>query len=193
MPEIRIQDLLETINKDGIEKGEEQARKIISEANEKAAAIIRDAEGNSRSMIEAAKAECDTFVKQGNAALRQAADNVCISLKSELNGMIAKVVRKTLESKMRSDGMIELIREALKVNPSRNVVLELSRNMFDFCSNSLHDEISKGLEIKASDAVRSGFRLSERNGSGYYDFSADELVGLVMPYLSDSLTNALKG
>ena len=193
MPEIRIQDLLETINKDGIEKGEEQAKRIVSEANEKAAAIIRDAEDKSRSMIEAARTECDTFVKQGNAALRQAADNVCISLKSELNGMIAKVVRKTLESKMHSDGMVELVREALKENPSKNVVLELSRNMFDYCSNSLRDEISKGLEIKVSDAVRSGFRLSERNGSGYYDFSTDELVGLIMPYLSDSLSNALKG
>ncbi len=193
MPEIQIQELLEAINRDGIEKGEAEAKRIMADAAAKADLIIREAEEKSKAMISAAKAECDVFVKQGQAALGQAARNVCLSLKSELNGMLGNVIRKSLAPALHSDSIVGLVREAMKSVPSQNVVLELSKDAYEVCANALHDEISKGLEVRIGTAVRTGFRLSEKDGSGYYDFSEDELIGLIMPYLSDSLNDALKG
>ena len=48
-------------------------------------------------------------------------------------------------------------------------------------------EISKGLEFRASKRVSSGFRISEKDGSGYIEISPDKCQELLYPYLSDSL------
>ena len=46
----------------------------------------------------------------------------------------------------------------------------------------LAEEIKNGLEIRAAKNVKHGFRLAEKDGSGYFDCSDDAIMEMLMPY-----------
>ena len=52
-------------------------------------------------------------------------------------------------------------------------------------------EIAKGMEFRTSASISSGFRIAEKDGSGYVDYSDEECTRLLFPYLSDSLKEIL--
>ena len=49
----------------------------------------------------------------------------------------------------------------------------------------LAQEIQKGLEIRISSGVRTGFRLAAKDGSGYFDCSDEEITAMLRPYFSE--------
>jgi V/A-type H+/Na+-transporting ATPase subunit E len=53
--------------------------------------------------------------------------------------------------------------------------------------SALSDKIKEGLEIKAVPTVTTGFRIAEKDGSGFYDFSAEETASLMAPFLSPAI------
>ena len=58
-------------------------------------------------------------------------------------------------------------------------------------SKTFASEIAAGLEFRPSQSVQAGFRISEKDGSGYIDVSAEKCQELLFPYLSDSLKSIL--
>ena len=57
---------------------------------------------------------------------------------------------------------------------------------------ALKSQISKGLEIKADASLSSGFRIGTKDGSAFYDFSAEEVAGLFSSYLNPKTTELMK-
>ena len=51
----------------------------------------------------------------------------------------------------------------------------------------LADKIRAGLEIRPSRSVRAGFRLSSKDGSGYFDCTDEQIAEMLMPFFN-SLT-----
>ena len=48
------------------------------------------------------------------------------------------------------------------------------------------------MEIKADDSLSSGFRIGAKDGSAFYDFSAEEVAGLFSSYLNPRTTELMK-
>ena len=123
--------------------------------------------------------------------LRQAEENVCLEMKKSLNSMIASVIKKEANSQMLSNKVFEFVKEAIKERHSSDYVLKLSDELVKSASSALFDEIKNGLVIEGFGKANKGFRLKEKDGSGYYDFSIDELVSLMQGYLSKSVDDAI--
>jgi V/A-type H+-transporting ATPase subunit E len=95
--DIRLQELLEKIRKDGIEAAESDAAKLLAEAEEKRKSIIADAEREAKALVEKAKADADRFEEAGKAALEQASRNLVISFRTEVASVLAAIVRTETE------------------------------------------------------------------------------------------------
>jgi len=61
-----------------------------------------------------------------------------------------------------------------------------------FFSEKLTGELWKGVELKSSRKLASGFHISNKQGSIYYDFSAEAVAGLLSSYLNPKLAEILK-
>ena len=57
---------------------------------------------------------------------------------------------------------------------------------------SFNARISKGLEIKGYSSLSAGFRIGTKNGSSFYDFSAEEVASLFSSYLNPRTTALMK-
>ena len=54
--------------------------------------------------------------------------------------------------------------------------------------SALKEKIAGGLEIKGDASLSSGFRIGTKDGSAFYDFSAEEVAGLFSAYLNPRTT-----
>jgi V/A-type H+-transporting ATPase subunit E len=62
---------------------------------------------------------------------------------------------------------------------------------------SLASTLKGGLEIKVGKGIDGGFHIAEKDGSAFYDFSAEAVSKLLSaylnPHLAEILSNAAKG
>ena len=87
-----LQSLLEKINSDGVMKANAQRDAIIAGAEAEAAAIIADARKKADEISKEAAAEAETLQKRAESAINQAARDVVLKLKAELESRISAAV-----------------------------------------------------------------------------------------------------
>ncbi|MDR2052080.1 MAG: V-type ATP synthase subunit E, partial [Treponema sp.] len=61
-----------------------------------------------------------------------------------------------------------------------------------FFHEKLSSELKKGLELKSDRNLGAGFRIANKDGSAYYDFSAESVAELLSAYLNPRLAEILQ-
>ena len=193
--EQQIQDLVDSIRKEGVEKARSDAERIISEAEAKAKAIIEDAEKEKVKLLENARASIETERASAEASIRQAARDVSLSLRKSIEDKYSQILRNECSSAMHGDAIVSLLKAVIPAAFTGKDI-EISEHDAEAVSSKLShefaEEIRNGLEFRPSQRVSSGFRISEKDGSGYIDISGEECAELLWPYLSSSLRSLIE-
>lgn len=198
--DIQLQELIEKIKKDGVSSAESAARKIIADAEKKAASIVSDAEVKADSIIKTAKAETDRMEKASEDAIAQAGRNLIISFRDGINKELSSIVNSETEKAMDKDLLKKLIPETVKAWSANLDVDDVSlllpakdlKALETSLKTALKAKISKGLVIKSDASLSAGFRIGSKNGSAFYDFSAEEVAALFSAYLNPKTTEIMK-
>jgi V/A-type H+-transporting ATPase subunit E len=197
--EIQVQELIDRIKKDGVKAATEEANKIKAEANAEAQRIVESAKKEADNLIERAKQDAERSEKAGIAALEQASRNLILAFKDEIQALLNKVINDNVGGNYNDDvlksALPELIKKwADKQGDDLSVILpeaELSR-LQGFFTEKLKSELSKGVELKSNRKLASGFRISNKEGSVYYDFSSEAVAKQLSAYLNPKLAELLK-
>ena len=94
--EQQIQDLVDSIRKEGLEEAEKQRNEIIQKAKAEADRIIKEARDNAAKMIDDAAKECALREQSAKASISQAARDVSLSLREEINRQLAAILSSAL-------------------------------------------------------------------------------------------------
>jgi V/A-type H+-transporting ATPase subunit E len=195
--ELQIQDLVNSIKRDGIEEAEKKAAEIIGEAQEKADDLVRNAKKEAQRIVDEAKKEVAVMKQSGTAAVQQAGRDVMLSLKKQINDQFTRILEQQVSSTFSGKDLVTLIVSVVSsglVTPEDTVV-EINEKQKKQLAESLQHELAKelkaGLEIKVVPSVDIGFRLTAKDGSSYYDFSTDEVVRLLAPFLNTAVRDML--
>lgn len=190
--DVQLQELIDKIKKDGVASAEESAARIIAEAEKKAAGIISDAKAQALDIEKEAKASADRFQKAGEDAVKQASRNLLISFRDGITSELKAIVEDQTAAAYSKDLLVKLIPETVKAWASKSDTDELSvllseKDLAELeggLKGALKDEISKGLVIKGDKTLVSGFRIGAKDGSAYYDYSAEAVASLFASYLN---------
>ncbi len=188
----QIQDLVASIRKDGIAVAQEEANALLAAAKKEADEIIAKAKREADSLLSSAKREIDTHQKNAHASLQQASRDVQISLKATIIEQLDRLLVDAVDAALKPKELLSLIVAVVeKAGDSGSKVVELDEKTLEALAKSLPAALTKemeaGLEIKPSKRVTSGFRLVEKDGSFFFDFSNDEIASLLKPYLSPAI------
>ena len=200
MMDVQLQELIDKIKRDGVSSAENEAKEIVSKAEKQAAAILKEAEEKADSIIKNARAETERMEKASEDAITQAGRNLIISFRDGINKELSALVSAETEKVFDKDLLKKLVPETVKAwaaNPdAKDVSVLLSakdlKALESGFKTALKTQISKGLEIKADASLASGFRIGAKDGSAFYDFSADEVAGLFSAYLNPRTTELMK-
>ena len=188
--EQQIQDLVASIRKEGIDNAKAEADRIIQEAQAKADAIVKEAEKEREKMISDAEKSIALEKSSSEATIRQAARDVSLSLKKSIEDEYSKILAAAISREMHGSNLVSIISAVLSGDLSGKAVelpAEDLKALSAELSKTFASEIASGLEFRPSQSVQAGFRISEKDGSGYIEISPDKCQELLYPYLSDSL------
>ena len=197
--DIQVQELIDKIKKEGIEAASQEVARIKREAEAEARQIVESAKKEADELISRGKQDAERSEKAGIAALEQASRNLILAFKGEIQNLLDKIVEAQVGEAYKDDVLKATLPELLKSWAAKGddklaLLLpesELSK-LEGFFKEKLVKELGKGVELKANKALNVGFHISNKDGSVYYDFSAESVAELLAAYLNPRLAEILK-
>ncbi|MDR2447093.1 MAG: V-type ATP synthase subunit E [Treponema sp.] len=197
--DIQLQELIDKIKKDGIASASAEAAKLKSQAEAEAKRIVETAKKEADAIIDAAKADAGRMEKAGVAALEQASRNLTLAFKGEIQCLLDAIVKKETTEAYKEDTLKAALPDILKAWAAKGsddlAVLASERDIKKikgFFDEKLAGALKKGVELKSDRNLPAGFRIAEKDGSAYYDFSADAVAEMLGAYLNPHLAEILK-
>ena len=197
--DVQLQELIDTIKTEGVQTAEKQAEQIVASAEEKAREITGEAEKRAGELIEEARAEQAKLEQSGRETLKQAGRDLILSVQAQFAAMFKSVVNAAAGEAISADILENTIVTVVnawsqgKTDPLDVILSEGDlKQLEQRLRNRLAEQISAGSEIKPSDAVKSGFRVSTKDGALYYDFTVESLAEALSAYVGPRLTAVLK-
>ena len=195
----QLNELIETIKRDGVQTAEKQAEQIVEAARESAQKTVADAERRAREIIAAANAERDKVTAAGEETLKQSARDLVLSVQARLTEMFKAVITESVQSTLGDQVLEKTILAVVEAwtndsDAALSVILseaDLAR-LESVLRDRLREYIEKGVEIRASASVKSGFRVEMKDGTVYYDFTAEAIAEALSIYAGPRLGSLLR-
>jgi V/A-type H+-transporting ATPase subunit E len=201
--DIQVQELIDKIKKDGVESATQEAGRIKLEAEAGAKQIVEAAKKEAAEIVEKGKRDATRLERAGIAALEQASRNLVLAFKGEIQALLDKLVLEQMGVSYNADVLKTVLPEVLKTWTAKGaaeganslaVLLPEATltKLKNFFKEKLASELKKGLELKSDHNLVTGFRIAMKDGSAYYDFSADSVAEMLSAYLNPHLAEILK-
>ncbi|MDR1446197.1 MAG: V-type ATP synthase subunit E [Treponema sp.] len=197
--DIQIQELIDKIKKDAIESGSAEAARIKKAAEGEAQSIVENAKKEAEGIVSRAKTDAERSEKAGNAALGQASRNLLLAFKGEIQALLDKIIEEALSSSYGDDTLKQILPEIVKTwaakgSDTLDIVLAGAdlKKLEGYFTEKLAAELKKGVELKSDRNLAAGFRIVNKDGSAYFDFSAEAVAELLSAYLNPRLAGILK-
>ncbi|MDR2402838.1 MAG: V-type ATP synthase subunit E [Spirochaetaceae bacterium] len=199
--EIQLQELIEKIKRDGVESASGEAARLKSQAEAEAKRIIDSARREAEEIIARAKSDAERTERSGMAALAQASRNLVLAFRGEIESILdAIAVRETTAAydegtlKKVLPDLIEawISRDSAGAAPDLLLPEGVLKSIGAYFDEKLAAELKKGLELKPDRNLSAGFKIANRDGSAYYDFSAESVAELLSAYLNPRLGGIVK-
>ncbi|MDR3145129.1 MAG: V-type ATP synthase subunit E [Treponema sp.] len=197
--EIQLQELIDKIKRDGIESASEEAARLKSQAEAEARRIVEAARKEAETIAVAAKADAERAEKAGIAAVAQASRNLILAFKGEIQAVLDRIVARETAAAYNADvikaALPEILKNwAAKGSDSLDILLPAAQlgSLEGFFREKLATELKKGMELRSDRNLGAGFRIANRDGSAYYDFSAEAVGDLLSAYLNPRLAEIVK-
>ncbi len=193
--DIRVQELLDKIKREGVENAEAEAAKIRAQAEEERSRLLEAARKEAKELVEKAKADAQRAEESGRAALKQASRDLVLAFRGEIEKTLSQLVRTNVEASFDADTLKKALPGILEswAKEGRDEVSVLVpekdlATLSAFFKDKLSEKLKKGVELKPLKGARAGFRIAEKDGAAYYDFSAEAVADMLGAYLNAQLS-----
>ena len=197
--EMQLKELLERINAEGVQSAERKAQEITREAERRADEIVAQAKREAAELVSRAKSEAAAFESSGREALKQAGRDLILKVRQQILDLFRAVVdRETsgaLGTRVVEEAVVSLIRAwGREKTDDVEILIPASQGekLQQALLAKLAEEVRKGLRIELLPGIEAGFRVSEKGGSAYYDFTPEGISEFLLRYLSPRLSSLLQ-
>ncbi|TVQ25260.1 MAG: V-type ATP synthase subunit E [Spirochaetaceae bacterium] len=195
----QLKELIETIKTEGVETAEARAQEIVDAAQKRADDIVHAAKQEADEIRKHAQDEARKSQRSGEAALKQAARDLILSVRNRLLKIFEHVVVDNVDHAYTESVLSEAIVASVKSFAEKGettldiLVSEKSVAAIESAMRKeLTERLKTGVQISGSASVKNGFRVSEENGSVYYDFTAEGVAEALSAHLTPRLQTIIQ-
>ncbi len=199
MNDSKLQELIETLRKQGVETGEQAGRQIVEEARTQAAEILRQAEQQAGGILGKARDEADRTMKQLRSSLEIAASQFLTSFKRSMEeDLLAIPLRKEVTGALSETsfvkGLIAICVREFARRPGHFDLIAIvpeqqQRELAEFALQLVRSEAKGGnqghfkLHLQGGE-VAVGFLMGKQDDHVMLDFTDEAFVSLFVRYLT---------
>lgn len=195
-----IQSLLDRINAEGVAKAEAEKSKIIADAKAQAAKIIADAKAEAAKIAEEGAEKAAVVEMRAKEAIKQAARDIVISLKSDLLAKLSAAIKECTSAALTKEVMGSIILEMAK-NYAGNPDTDDIQILLSSKDAAIAEEFLKGAflaELKArpvlhfTDDFNGGLQISFKENDVFFDFSDEALTEVLCKFAGPKLAEVIR-
>ncbi len=104
-----LQNLIERIQKEAVDKADARSSEILAKANEEAARILENAKAEAAAVLEKADKDSVAYTERSERAIQQAARDVLISVGRRVEKMISEILSREVEKNLSENTIKEML------------------------------------------------------------------------------------
>lgn len=190
-----LKHLIEQIQKEGVEKANEQADTIISQAKKKAAKIISEAEKKALKTQKKAETESLAFAERSVKTLQQAARDLLITVGQGCEKVVTETLGKEVDGALSGDllqkmitGVIEQGKDGIELTVSESD----KAGLVSFCAK-LAKKSGQEIELTSDSEILSGFKVGFKGKNVYLDYTGEAVATALAAFLRPELAKTVSG
>lgn len=194
--ENKIQELANKIYRDGVEKGNEEAHKLITAAEDNAKKILEDARKEAEAIVAAAHKTADEMAENTKSELKLFAGQAVDALKSEIATLLVdKIVETDVKAFTSQKDYLNAFIVALASKWSTTEPIVISTADADglnkYFMAQAKDLLNKGVTIEKVNGIKTLFTISPADGSYKINFGEEEFMNYFKEFLRPQLVEML--
>ena len=194
--ENKIQELTDKIYREGVEKGNVEAQKLIAKAQEEAKKIVEDAHKEADSIVATAHKSAGELAENTKSELKLFAGQAVNALKSEIATMVTDtIVNADIKAFTADKNYLNAFIVALASKWSANEPIIISTSdaegLKKFFAAQAKDLLDKGVKIEQVNGIKTLFSISPADGSYKVNFGEEEFMNYFKEFLRPQLVEML--
>ncbi len=192
----KIQELTSKLYSEGVEKGREEADKIVAAAHAQREKILNEAKAKAEEIIAVAEKEAAEIKKHTEAELKLYASQSSAALKSEIINLVTdklatmNVKAATADKFFMQQLIVELVKNwAEKGNLTVGIVDAAA--LESYIASNAKQLLDGGLRIESVNGLETEFTLSPADGSYKVNFGEAELIAYFKELLRPAIQKLL--
>lgn len=194
--ENKIQELADKIYREGVEKGNEEAEKIISNARNEATKQLEDARRQADGIVAAARKEADELGENTRKELKLFAAQAVNALKSEIATMVTdRIVSDGVKAFATDKEYLNKFIVALAGKWSANEPIVIStadaEGLKSYFASRAKELLDKGVKVEQVNGIKTLFTVSPADGAYKVQFGEEEFMNYFKAFLRPQLVETL--
>ncbi|MDH6357850.1 hypothetical protein [Parabacteroides sp. PF5-9] len=192
----KIQELTDKIYREGVEKGNEEAGRIIADANSQKQTIIAEAEAEAKRIVAAAEKQAAELKKNTEAELKLFASQSVGALKSEITNLITgEITSSSVKAAVADKGfmqkiMLEMAQEWAKTG-ALTVQTTQAEELTKYFESNAKGLLDKGVKVEKVSGKEASFAIVPADGSYKVTFGEEEFISFFKEFLRPQLIEML--
>ena len=193
--ENKVQEITDKIFREGVEKGQAEANKIVEAAEIEKAAMLKKAQQEADKIVADAKKSADELEKHTQAELKMYAGRTVEALKSEIANLVTGSIVKNAVNETVSNEWLQKLMLTLATDwvTKENVVIQTSDAtlLTQYFADKAKDLLSKGVHIEQVNSKPAAFAIMPADKGYKIQFGEAEFATYFKEFLRPQLVEML--
>lgn len=194
--ETKIQELTDKLYQEGVEKGNEEAKRIVTNAQDEAKQIVDNARKEAESIISKAQKSTEELSDNTKSELKLFAGQSVNALKSEITSLLAdEIVSKSVKGFVADKDFLNnfIVSLASKWSADEPIVISTSEadSLKKYFASKAKELLDKGVKIEQVNGLKTLFSISPADGSYKVNFGEEEFENYFKAFLRPQLVEML--
>ena len=188
-----LQQLLEKIQRDGVDKANAEAAAIVAKAKEEANALVKKAQEDAAAAEAKGKADAEAYAARAKETISQAARDTVLKVKQDVMELLKKLLLQNVTAALATEA-VPLAADAVKelVTGSATAEIAAAPKLVDALRAQLAAQAQGGVKVVSDETTGAGFTVKLDNGRVEHDFTDAAISDALAQRLRADLAALLK-
>ncbi len=187
-----LQQLLEKIQRDGVDKANAEAAAIVAKAKAEAEAIVKKAQEDAAAAEAKGKADAEAYAARARETISQAARDTVLKVREDVTKLLTKLLAQDVSAALATEAVPLAAAAVKELVTGSGAEVAASAKLVDAIRAQLAAQAQNGVKVVADEMTGAGFTVKLDNGRVEHDFTDAAISEALAQRLRSDLAALLK-
>ena len=193
---MKLEELTEKIYAEGVEKGNQEATRIIEQAKQQAAEILQEAEKQAQTRLETAQKAAAELDKNTRSELKMFTEQSINALRTEVTNLLTdRIATDSVKAATADKAFMQsiILKMAQAMAKDGNVTIDTkdAESLKTYFAANAKDLLDKGVNIQEVKGLKTDFQIRAEKGGYKLAFGDQEFIAYFKEFIRPQLIELL--